>query len=666
MLKSTSTSALVLAAAVCAAASWLAAPVEASQPSDWHFADGADFAKGRLKGLSLHQTLGLSVAPKLVRHEVPAAFIHCWVRDGSKLWLGTGLEAKVFRLDGKKVELVADLDGALVGSLETDGRGGVYAGLVGSGKVMHVDGRGTKKLVIKLKEARHIWALKRRGALLFAGTGPGGKIIEIDPKAGTSKVFATTDTEHVLDLLLDRKSLVAATSAPAMLVRVQTDGKVRAIAGFPGGEVRSVARLGDTLFAAVNGGRASMRLTRLRATPKRPGKSKARKVTKAKSKKSKRRAARGKGSVWARTDSGRVYRLFVSPEGMISQVGAVGQGVVAGAARGGRVVIGDLAGEVESLFDLKEKQVLGVEMGAKGPRSIFTGNGAAVYVTEGMADEPVYTSDVLRETGVARWGRLQTGGSGKISVQTRSGFADPPGDTWSEWQPLKNGRIQSPPARFLQFRVFFKSPRSRLTEVRVHRRLFNRKPTVSRLLVKRDLKKKLYRVSWRGLDRDRDKLGYVVTYRMRGSKQWLMLHDRYYTKTSLMISPRDMPDGWYEIRVEASDALTNSPSEALKNARISKPFLVDQGRPQVAGEIRDGVLTGVAADRVSNIVQVKVSFDGEPPVLAKSGDGVFDGQQEAFELKLPKDLLNGNHTLLIQATDEAGNIGVQRLTIGQK
>ena len=144
-----------------------------------------------------------------------------------------------------------------------------------------------------------------------------------------------------------------------------------------------------------------------------------------------------------------------------------------------------------------------------------------------------------------------------------------------------------------------------------------------------------------------------------------MLHDRFYTKTSISLSPRDMPDGWYEVRVEASDALSNSPNESLRSARISKPFLVDQGRPEVAGEVRDGMLTGVAADRVSSVVKVEVSFDGEPPVLANSGDGVFDGLQEAFELKLPADLLKGRHTLLIQATDEAGNTGVQRMVVGK-
>lgn len=643
----------------------VAAPVSASKPMTWHLANGKDFAKGKLNGLSLHPTRGLTVAPELERVEVPAEFIHSWVRDGDKLWLGTGLAAKVFVVEGSKVREVAKLEGALVGSLAVDGSGGVYAGLVGRSKIVHVSSKGKVTDVVKLKEAKHVWTLMRHGSRLYAGTGPGGVIYDVDPKAKTAAIYAKTDTEHVLDFLYDKDGLVAATADPAMLIRVDVDKKSRAIAGFPGGEVRSIVRHGDTIYAIVNGGNAAAKLSRLRSTPARPGKSSTKTPTKATKKKAKRRVSRGKGAVWARTDDGRVFRLFVSPEGMLSELGAAGQGIVAGAARGGRVVIGDMNGEVESLFDLKETQVLGVEMGNKGPRTLFTGKGAAIYRASSAAKKPVYTSDVLREAGVAQWGRLSLGGSGKLRVETRSGYSDPPTDTWSKWEGLKNSRIQSPPARFLQFRVHFKSASSHLMEVRVHRRLFNRKPQVKSVVVKRDVKKKVYRVSWQAHDLDSDRLGYVLTYRKRGTKQWLMLHDRFFTKKSMALSPQDMPDGWYEVRVEASDAPSNSPSEALRNARISKPFLVDQGRPEVAGEVRDGVLAGVAADRVSNVVRVVVSFDGEPPVLAQSGDGVFDGMQEAFELKLPRDLQTGRHTLLIQATDEAGNTGVQRLTVGQ-
>ena len=657
----------------CKIASWaalacllVASNATASSPKSWHFLDGKDFSKGQLSGLALHDTGGLAVAPGLERLEVDAEFIHCWLRDGKRLWLGTGLNGKLFVIETGKVREVAKLKTALIGALADDGNGGVYAGLVGGGKIVQVGSTGKVEELVTLEGVEHVWALLRRNTTLFAGTGPGGKVFAIDLKKKTAKVWAETDTEHVLTLIADGSALIAGTADSAMLVRIDGEKKARAIASFPGGEVRSVVRHGKALYAAVNGGNSAAAWSRLKPTPTRPGSSKKKPPTKAKNKKTKKSAARsGKGAVWVRTDSGRVTRLFVSPEGMLSQIGAAGQGIVAGAARGGRVVVGDFDGGVQQLFDLKETQVLGVEMAAKGPATLFTGKGAAVYTVGGPEKSAVYTSDVLRENGVARWGRVEVRSHGGVTIESRSGFADPVGETWSDWQPLSNERIQSPPATFLQIRAKFSSADAHLYEMRVHRRLLNRAPHVAKVDVKRDVVKNLYKVSWAAADPDGDKLGYVITYRQRGTSQWLMLHDRTYPKTSMMLAPKDMPDGWYEVRVQATDALVNPVGEGVEAARISKPFLVDQGRPEVAGEVRDGVLTGVAADRVSNVVRVIVSFDGEPPVLAGAGDGVYDGLQEAFELRLPASLRKGRHTLLIQAVDEAGNTGVQRLSIGK-
>ncbi len=634
----------------------------ASLPRDWHFASGKDFATGDLDGLALHEESGLTVAPGLSRVNVDAELIHCWARDGRKVWLGTGLSAKVFVLEGGKVREVGKLPGALVGSLAPDGKGGVYAGTVGRGKIMHVNSRGVVTEVVKLDGVRHIWALVLKGGTLYAGTGRGGGVFAVDPAAKTAKLYAETGAEHVMTLIADGDALVAGTSDAATLVRITGENQAVAIAGFPGAEVRSVVRHGKALYASVNGGKSARSLATLRPTRRRPGGLS--KTPLRRKKRVRKRVSGGKGAVWVRHDDGRIGRVFVSPEGMLTQLGAAGQGIVAGAARGGRVVIGDLQGGVVSLFDLDETQVLGVEMGPKGPRTLFTGKGAAVYTVGGVAKNPTFTTEVLRETGVSRWGRIAVGGAGKLIVETRSGYSNPPSDTWSKWQPLANERSQSPAATYLQVRVRFASPDARLWELRVFRRPFNRRPDITRVTIKPNPKTKTLRVNWSARDPDGGKLGYVLTYRKRGSKQWIMLHDRFYTKTSMTLSPRDMPDGWYELRVMATDALTNAPSEALSSAKISAPFLVDQGRPDVTAQVRDGVLTGVAADRASNVVRVVVSFDGEPPVLTRCGDGLCDAKQEAFELKLPPDLLKGRHTLLIQATDEAGNTGVQRLVIG--
>jgi hypothetical protein len=126
-----------------------------------------------------------------------------------------------------------------------------------------------------------------------------------------------------------------------------------------------------------------------------------------------------------------------------------------------------------------------------------------------------------------------------------------------------------------------------------------------------------------------------------------------------------MPDGWYEFRVEVTDAQGNPEGEGRNHARISAPLLVDQTRPEVTAEVLDGVLRGQATDALSNIDRVEVSYDGEPTLLARAGDGIFDSLLEAFELKLPPHMLKGRHTLLIQVYDEAGNIGSARVVYGK-
>ena len=136
----------------------LAPSAHASQPTAWQFADDADFRRGNLDGLALHPTLGLTAAPKLTRLDVDAEFIHCWLRDGQRLWLGTGLNGKLFKVENGAVTEVAKVDGPLIASLASDGKGGVYAGLVGTGEILHIDAAGKKETFVKLTDIQHIWA----------------------------------------------------------------------------------------------------------------------------------------------------------------------------------------------------------------------------------------------------------------------------------------------------------------------------------------------------------------------------------------------------------------------------------------------------------------------------------------------------------------------------
>ena len=640
-----------------------AALAQASQPAVWMWADDNDFRRGNLDGLALHPTMGLTAAPKLERTELDAEFVHCWVRDGAKIWLGTGLAGKVLQVENGKVKEIAKLDAPMVASLALDGQGGVYAGVVGSGEVVRVASDGKVEKLVKLESA-HVWALVKKGGTLYAATGPGGKVYAIDVAAKTAKLWAETGADHVLTLVDGGDALYAGTADSALLVRIDGEKSARAIAAFPGAEVRSLVRSGKAWYAAVNGGQTAVPLASLKANPERAAAAPASKPVAA-AKSSKDAQAKGKGAIWRRTDDGLVTRMYVSPEGMLSDIALIGNKVAAGAARGGRVVIGDEFGDVQTLFDVPEEEVLGLEVNAKGPVTLLTGKSASLYTVGGSSGDSIYTSEVLSETGIAVWGRVDVVGEGDLQVETRCGFTDPPGDTWSPWAAVKGGQVQSPPANFLQVRVRFATPTSRLSELRVHRQVANRAPQVTKIDAAVNKGKGNVSLSWTAEDADSDNLTFVVTYRPRGGRQWLNLHDRYYDKRTMELTPSDMPDGWYEVKVEVSDLPSNGPKAAKATARYSKSFLVDRSRPELTAQVVGRQLTGQAIDGLSRIVRVEASLDGEPAMLTAARDGVMDSLQEGFELELPAAVEKGAHTVLITAFDDAGNSGAIRVLVNQ-
>ena len=639
-----------------------ALPAFASQPAAWQFSDDADFRRGSLDGLALHPTLGLTAAPKLTRQEIDAEFIHCWLRDGNRLWLGTGLSGKLWKVENGVVTEVWKAGTPLIGALAADGQGGVFAGLVGTGEIAHIAANGSASTLVKLPDVQHIWALTLRGTTLFAGTGPGGKIFSIDTATKVAKPYAETTADHVLALLWDGDALLAGTSDPALLVRVDGEKSVRALAAFPGVEVRALAKNGKTIYAAVNGGQTAAPLANLKPTPERPGTGTAAKPGANKS--GKEQAAKGKGAIWKRTPDGIVSRVLVSPDGMLSDLGVLDKRIVASAVRGGRVVVGDDGGEVQSLFDVKEEEILGLELGATGVKTLFTGKSAAVYTVGAEPSDAVFTTDVLQETGSAVWGRIDAIGEGKLEVETRSGFSETPNDTWSPWQALNGNQSQSPPALALQVRVKLVGAGARLQELKVYRQVANRAPVLTKIDTTLNKAKGTVSVSWTADDVDGDTLGYVVQYRPRGAKQWLVLHDRLYDKKTMDLAPTDMPDGWYEVRVEVTDLPSNGPKNAKAMARLSKPFLIDRGRPEVTAQLRGRQLHGTATDGISRITRVDVSVDGEPALLAAATDGIFDQTSEGFDLELPESAVAPGHTIIIQVTDDAGNTGALRLPTG--
>ena len=86
---------------------------------------------------------------------------------------------------------------------------------------------------------------------------------------------------------------------------------------------------------------------------------------------------------------------------------------------------------------------------------IGTGNTGKVFLL-GAAQTHEYASDVLDAGALARFGRVEIEpGSAAIEILTRTGNIEQPVRGWTDWQPLNNGVVASPPlAAFCSGRPF--------------------------------------------------------------------------------------------------------------------------------------------------------------------------------------------------------------------
>ena len=95
---------------------------------------------------------------------------------------------------------------------------------------------------------------------------------------------------------------------------------------------------------------------------------------------------------------------------------------------------------------------------------------------------------------------------------------------------------------------------------------------------------------------------------------------------------------------------------------------VDNTRPQVlqlSFDAASALLKGVTRDNLSLIRFLEYSVDGGEWKFFTPKDGVFDDREEAFEVKVGT-LSAGPHSIAVRATDEEGNVGVEKTSVRVK
>jgi hypothetical protein len=323
---------------------------------------------------------------------------------------------------------------------------------------------------------------------------------------------------------------------------------------------------------------------------------------------------------------------------------------------------------------------------------------------EGYYESPVKDTKFTSRWGVLAW-RGDTPASASMEFYTRSGNSERPDQTWSDWagpyRAASGSAIQSPPARYLQWKVAFRGGPEEgptLNEVTASYLNQNLPPQIRSLNVNtsgertsptgtsstsnaptvtvsvgppppstsREAAKTQTILSWQADDPNGDQLVYALYVQASDEQAWHLLKDKLH-QTSYTVASNALPDGKYVARLVASDEEDNPPQSARSAELVSAPFWVDNTPPQVRILKQEvgasgGVVQFQAEDLTSPLRGAEVATDGQEWAEILSDDGIVDSRQETFTVRLGK-LGPGEHIVALRAFDTAGNAGLGKAVI---
>ena len=626
-------------------------------------------------------------------------------RDGT-VYAATGDSGKVFRQATKEgaawtVALDAADTQALALAATPDGK--VFAGTGPGGQVIevtdpqHAASRPDPKV-------QYIWDLASdTQGNLFAATGPGGQLWKRSRDGKWSLVFDSKATHLLSVAAATDGTIYAGSDGEGLIYRVNRDGKVSVVYDAPQAEVRTLLIAPDgALYAGTaveaGGGGASrppslfsqggedLELHEPRATPvarvsliqppqppdrSRPPVSRPPVAGSAAPKP----VSPGENAVY-RIDEDGVAREVFRARALIFALCWSGDRLLVGTGPDGQLYeVRDRGGESTPLAKLDHGQILSLLAEPTGGILLGTGDPGAVvrlssgFVGQGELVSEVYDTKLLSRFGALSW-RADLPAGTAIGVQVRSGNVGEPDETWSAWSAEQTdpsaSRAESPPGRFVQYRVRLSTRNSaqtpELLSVALSYRSSNLPPEITKLDVP-DLsaadgtsRQTRLNVKWEVSDPNDDEMNYTVQIRKDGWPSWIPLMETPITEKTFAWDTTAFPSGFYRVKLTASDRPSNSPDDALGRDRESPSFIVDHEPPQVTVTPREEKALIVLADGLTRLVKADYALDGGPWTPLFPDDGLFDTLHEQITVALP-DLKPGVHLLMVRATDAAGNVG---------
>jgi hypothetical protein len=695
----------------------------------WEQNSMEDFDRGTLQHLSLSSDGRLSVAPRLREvYDASLAFLWAVARDSKgNIYVGGGSlggsRAKLSVVDSQgRGKLLAELDGITVQAIAIDRQDRVYAATSPDGKVYRLDAASGKADVFYDPKTKYIWALAfAKNGDLYVATGEQGEIHRVTP-AGTGSVFFRTEEAHARSMTVDAAdNLIVGTEPSGLIMRISTAGPQNA-QGFvlyqaPKREITAVAVAADgSIYAAGAGVRATtpaapptavgappqpavqiapppgaVQIVPPSPTPVPPPLVTSQSIT-------------GGSEIYRIQTDGYPRRIWSHAQDLVYALAFDAQGrLLAGTGNRGNLYRIDSEHSYTRLLNVDPTQITGLVRAPDGRVYAVTGNiGKLLAMGPDLEASGTLESDVLDAGGFSYWGRVTTDPQTSV-VETRSGNLGRAQRNWSPWAALNQGRVASPAARFLQYRVTLTGTAS-LSEAGIAYQTKNVAPVIEAIeatppnyrlpapaaapVVSQSVElpaigrkattfpettrsvtataaKGYVGARWIATDDNLDTLQFKVEIRGVAETGWKLLRDnvreRYLSWDSTAYS-----DGKYVLRITATDAPSNPPDQALTAVRESEPFLIDNTPPAITWSGIAGSL-GVtiqfhAKDALSILGKAEYSLNGGDWIVIEPTTRLTDSPEHDYRIGL-SNRPPGEVTLAVRIEDAFGNQAVAKTVL---
>ncbi len=569
----------------------------------------------------------------------------------------------------------------------------------------------------------YIWALTFDSAgRLYIATGDPGAIYRVNPAGPGAKpeLFFKIDDAHIRSLAWDANgNLIAGSDGSGLVYRINPQGKGYVLFEAPRREITSLAVGKDgAIYAACVGAKNQNPLPPLpvqgagavTVTIVQPESMQAVNSSTSVPEGSEIYAlvpGQAPRKLWSNTDA-IIYALASRPDGLLALTG-----------NQGRIFLIHEDGSYADVGHLDAQQGLSMaaELVKNGGVLVGTGNTGKLFRL-GATDKHEYASDVLDASVMAQFGRveLEPGSSG-YEIFTRTGNVEQPVRGWTDWQPLKDGIVASPPGRFLQWKAVLQTS-GVVGSVGVNYLPVNSAPVVDNLVVvpgarlnEQSLPSPSQTVNisfgssgdsssddsssstplqatkdpaaitvrWSAHDPDGDKLIYSLYLRGDGETVWRLIKDRI-TAEAYTFDATMIPDGGYRIKVVASDSPSHTPGEALTGEKISNRFVADTTPPAITGFKATGepvhcqnglcrkpfLISFDAVDATSSIANAGYSLNLGPWQYIEPVGKISDSKAEHYEFRVWLDVEAGKiseNLITVRAYDRYGNVGRAKTVI---